>query len=113
MAKKEDKEEQESSDEKNLNRVSLIRCPTFEKKYVTRTIPFFTEFDVRITLSNEMINTDDGWATVADEMVILTPVAAKELMQQMVDIVAAFEEIHGPIKARPDKKLITSYTRGE
>lgn len=93
--------------------VPIVRGPGFDKKYVTRAIPFFTEFDVRITISNEMIDTGEVWAMVADEMIILTPTSAKELLEELGDVIKAYEEVNGPIKDRPKKRLLTTYTRQE
>ena len=53
----------------------------------------------------------DGWYTVADEMLILTPTSAKELVQELREAIEAFEEINGPIKERPSQKLLTTFTR--
>jgi len=91
----------------------MIRSPCFEKKYVTRIIPFFTEFDVRMNLCNETMKTEMGWNLVTDEMIILTPTAAKELLIELTDLIKAYEELNGPIKQRPQNKVITTFTRKE
>jgi len=96
-----------------LNETPVIRSPCFEKKYVTRVLPFFTEFDVRMTLCNETMKSELGWNLVADEMVILTPTAAKELCQELSDLLKAFEELNGPIRERSQKKVVTTFTTKE
>lgn len=93
--------------------IPIIRSPCFEKRYVTRVLPFFTEFDVRMTLCNEVMKTDTGWSLVADEMVIMTPTAAKELVLELTDMLKAFEELNGPIKTRPIQRLVTTFTQKE
>ena len=53
---------------------SLIKGPDFRKTYVTRTITFPTDFDIRITISNEATGKDGhNINIVVDEMLILTP----------------------------------------
>lgn len=104
---------EKKEDKKSYENVPMIRAPDFDKKYVTRAIPFFTEFDIRITISNESMDTGEGWCTVADEMLILTPTSAKELVKELEEAVIAFEEINGPIKKRPSKKLLTAFTKGD
>lgn len=109
MAQKENDE----SESKEMENVPMLRSPDFDKKYVTRAMPFFTEFDIRITLSNESMDTGEGWCTVVDEMLILTPTSAKELVKELDQAIKAYEEINGPIRERPSKKLLTTFTRGE
>ncbi|MBW1716885.1 MAG: hypothetical protein JRJ77_13850 [Deltaproteobacteria bacterium] len=99
--------------EEEIEEVSIIRGPNFEKRYVTRALPYFTEFDIRITVSNEIMNTGEGWFTVADETLIFTPTSAKELVEELKDIIDAYEEVNGPIKERPKKKLLTTFTKRE
>lgn len=103
----------EEREAENIGKVPIIRGPNFEKKYVTRAMPYFTEFDIRITISNESMDTGEGWFTVADEMLILTPTSAKELVKELMEAIEAFEEINGPIKERPSQKLLTTFTRRE
>ena len=91
----------------------LARAPEFFKTYATRTVPYITEFDIRIVLANETMGDDEGWCTVADGMVILTPLAAKELAGELMDLVTAWEELHGKIKGRKDRRIVTAFTREE
>ena len=92
---------------------TLVRSPDFEKIYVTKAIPFMTDFDLRILLTNEVVKTDTSWCTVADQMIILTPVAAKELMNELGACISAYEEIQGKIKPRLKNRIITRFERGE
>jgi hypothetical protein len=88
----------------------LVRAPSFHKTYVTRAIPFFTEFDVRIAVANEMMEAENGqWCTIADEMLILTPQAAKELASGLMTAVQAYEELNGAIKPRNAKRVLTQF----
>jgi len=96
-----------------LPEVPLLRLPTFEKKYATRAVPFFTEFDIRINLSNEQMKDEKDWVAVVDEMIILTPTAAKELRQALTSVIDEWEKVNGKIKERSTQKLITTYTRKE
>jgi len=89
----------------------LVRAPDFFKTYATRTIPYITEFDIRVVLANETMGDDEGWCTVADGMVILTPLAAKELAAELSDLVAAWEELHGKIKGRKGRRIVTTFSR--
>ncbi len=110
MPQKKEGEERKAED---VEMVPIIRAPNFDKRYVTRAMPYFTEFDIRITISNELMDTGEGWYTVADEMLILTPTSAKELVKDLGEALQAYEEINGPIKERPSKKLLTTFTREE
>lgn len=89
----------------------MARGPDFFKAYATRTVPYITEFDIRVVLANETMGDDEGWCTVADGMVILTPIAARELAAELADMVAAWEELHGKIKDRRGRRLVTTFTR--
>ena len=91
----------------------LMRGPDFEKTYATKAIPFMTDFDFRIVLTNEVMKTEAGWRTIADQMVILTPVAAKELVNELGACISAYEEMLGKIKPRNKTRIITTFERGE
>ena len=91
----------------------LMRGPDFEKIYATKAIPFMTDFDFRIVLTNEVMKTEAGWRTIADQMVILTPVAAKELVNELGACISAYEEMLGKIKPRNKTRIITTFERGE
>jgi hypothetical protein len=89
----------------------LARTPEFFKTYATRTIPFMTEFDIRVVLANETMGDDEGWCIVADGMILLTPLAAKELAAELTEMVAAWEELHGKIKGRKGRRIVTTFSR--
>lgn len=89
----------------------LARAPDFRKTYVTRTLPFITDFDVRVVIANEAMETDEGWCTVADGMLILTPVAAKELADDLQAVVQSWEELHGKIKGRTKQRILAEFRR--
>lgn len=99
-----DEEESDGPDE-----LPLIRAHDFGKKYATRVLTFPTEFDVRMILSNEVMEGDDGWCMVADEMVILTPIAAKELSSQLRELISYWEGMYGEIPVRPNRRMISSF----
>ena len=107
--KKADEEKETVEEEEEL--APLIRAPEFFKNYVTRTVPYMTEFDIRVVLANETMGDDEGWCTVADGMVILTPLAAKELVAELGDLVGAWEELHGKVKGRKGRRILTTFTR--
>ena len=89
----------------------LARAPDFFKTYATRTVPYLTEFDIRVVLANETMGDDEGWCTVADGMVILTPLAAKELATELDALVSAWEELHGKIRGRKGRRIVTTFSR--
>jgi hypothetical protein len=91
----------------------LARAPGFHKDYVTRTISFITDFDIRVVVANEAMETDEGWCTVADGMLILTPVAAKELAGDLQAAVQSWEELHGKIKGRTKQRVLAEFKREE
>ena len=89
----------------------LVRAPDFHKIYATRTVPFITDFDIRIVVANEMMETEGGWCTVADGTLILTPVAAKELADDLQAVVQSWEEFHGKIKGRTKQRVLAEFKR--
>jgi hypothetical protein len=89
----------------------LVRAPDFRKTYATRTLSFITDLDVRIVIANEAMQTDEGWCTVADGMLILTPVAAKELAGDLLAAVQSWEELHGRIKGRTGPRILAEFKR--
>ena len=89
----------------------LIRAPEFLKTYATRTVPYLTEHDIRVVLANETMGDEEGWCTVADGMVILTPLAAKELAAELNAIVSTWEELNGKIKGRKGRRIVTTFSR--
>ena len=69
MAKKKKKEAREESEDldetggenEDEELAPLIRAPEFFKTYATRTIPYLTEYDVRVVLANETMGDEEGW----------------------------------------------------
>ncbi len=88
----------------------MARAPDFFKVYATRTVPYLTEFDIRVVLANETMGDEEGWCTVADGMVILTPLAAKELATELDALVSAWEELHGKIRGRKGRRVVTTFS---
>ena len=91
----------------------LARASDFFKVYATRTVPYLTEFDIRVVLANETMGDDEGWCTVADGMVIMTPLAAKELATELDALVSAWEELHGKIRGRKGHRVVTTFSLEE
>ncbi len=89
----------------------LARAPEFLKTYATRAMPYLTEYDIRVILANETMGNEEGWCTVADGMVILTPLAAKELAAELNAIVSTWEELNGKIKGRKGRRIVTTFSR--
>ena len=89
----------------------LARTPEFHKTYSTRAMPFITEYDIRVVLANETMGNEEGWCTVADGMVILTPLAAKELAAELNALVSTWEELNGKIKGRKGRRIVTTFSR--
>jgi hypothetical protein len=95
-------------------RSSMIRGPDFRKTYVTRTVTFPTDFDIRIAVSNEAIGKDsENINIVVEEMLILTPTSAKELLNNLGKVVETYEKMFGAIKERPENRLLTEVGRSE
>jgi hypothetical protein len=86
---------------------SLVRSETFSKIYITRTLTTFTEFDFRIITMNEKTRIEDGEVYIADIMACLTPTSAKELNQQLTNLIEKYEEENGRIPSRPQKSIYT------
>lgn len=89
----------------------LVRAPDFHKLYATRAVPFITDYDVRIVVANETMETEGGWCTIADGALILTPVAAKELAGDLQSVIQSWEELHGTIKGRTKQRILTEFKR--
>lgn len=95
-------------------RSSMIKGPDFRKTYVTRTVTFPTDFDIRIAVSNEAIGKDsENINIVVEEMLILTPTSAKELLNNLGKVVETYEKMFGAIKERPENRLLTEVGRSE
>lgn len=111
----EDMEEVGSEDEAEFldeeDMPPLGRAPGFFKAYATRTVPYLTEYDIRVVVANETMGDDEGWCTVADGMVIMTPLAAKELLDELEALISTWEELHGKIRGRKGQRIVTTFSR--
>jgi hypothetical protein len=90
------------------DRIPIVRAEGFCKTYATRVLAMSTEYDIRLTLTNERVKVDGGPDFyVAEGMVILTPIAAKELHSQLGRLVREWERDHGSVEGRPGKARFT------
>jgi len=86
--------------------IPIVRPPGFQKTYSTRVLASRTEFDFRAVFANEKMQTDDGEEVfIGESLVILTPLAAKELAGQLDMLVKDWEKEHGAVKKRPRKSI--------
>jgi len=91
--------------EKMKINVSFARSPNFVKEYATKTVVQPTEYDIRISFLNEKIKENNyNEIMIIDSMMILTPIAAKELKQQLDEIISEWEK-KNPISPRPEKTI--------
>jgi hypothetical protein len=113
----EDTEEVDSEDDEEFideeDIPPLVRSPEFFKAYATRTVPYLTEYDIRVVVANETMGDDEGWCTVADGMIIMTPLAAKELLNELEALISTWEELHGKIRERKGRRIVTTFSREE
>lgn len=88
------------------SRTSIIRSPNFQKTYGTRVLVTRTEYDFRAILANEKLVSDRGEEVfVGESLVILTPLAAKELNKQLSALIEDWEKEYGMIKKRPSNSI--------
>ncbi len=80
------------------------RVPNFVKLYATNVKGGPTNQDFRFHVMNEKLKDENGWHFVSDAVVILTPVAAKNLKAMLDAYVAAYEQQHGPIETKYPKE---------
>lgn len=78
----------------------LYRVPNFVKLYATNVRGGPTNQDFRFHVMNEKLKDEDGWHFVSDALIILTPVAAKNLKAFLDTFLDAYEKDHGPIKTK-------------
>lgn len=92
------------------SQVGFGRAPYFQKHYATRVGVTRTEFDVRLNIMNEKLKDDETGeeVLVIDQMVIMTPLAAKELLEDLEKIIKEWEELH-PIQPRSDRSIYTKF----
>ncbi len=79
---------------------SIFRVPNFLKLYATNVKGGASNQDFRFQVMNEKLKDEDGWHFVSDALVILTPVAARNLKTLLDEYIIAFEKEHGPIKTK-------------
>jgi hypothetical protein len=85
---------------------SIIRSPNFQKTYGTRVLVTRTEYDFRAVLANEKLVSDRGEEVfIGESLVILTPLAAKELNKQLNVLIEDWEKENGTIKKRPSASI--------
>jgi hypothetical protein len=84
--------------------VPIIRAATFSKHYGTRVLSTSTEYDIRVLLANERLMDEDGTEFyIGETMWILTPTAAKELLENLKGLLKEWEKEMGKIKPRPEE----------
>ena len=94
--------------------IQIMRCPTFQKTYGTRALVTRTEYDFRVVLANEKMLSDGGEEIfVGESLVILTPLAAKELSTQLDVLIKSWEKAYGTIKKRPAESIYSNQSLPE
>jgi hypothetical protein len=94
--------------------MKIMRCPTFQKTYGTRALVTRTEYDFRVVLANEKMLSDSGEEVfVGESLVILTPLAAKELNSQLGRLIESWEKAYGTIKKRPAESIYSEQSLPE
>jgi len=88
--------------------VPIVRVEGFRKTYGTRVLAMRTEHDLRLMVANERVKAEGGGDFYLGEgMVILTPLAAKELVADLGRLVREWERDNGRIGDRPRTALLT------
>ena len=86
----------------------IVRAEGFRKTYGTRVLAMRTEHDLRFMIANERVTVEGGGDFYLGEgMVILTPIAAKELVADLGRLVREWERDNGRIGDRPRKAMLT------
>jgi len=86
----------------------VVRAEGFLKTYGTRVLVMRTEFDLRLLVTNELVHAEEGGEFyISESMVILTPLAAKELASDLGRTVRDWERDQGRIEDRPRKSRFT------
>lgn len=89
---------------KDSSDIPILRTDGFSKWYGTRVLLMRTEFDFRAIVANEKMMDDDGNEFfIGESMFILTPIAAKELSNQLKKEIREWEKEHGKIETRLKK----------
>ena len=101
-----DKCEECQPEKEGGRKIGFARAPYFQKHYATRVVVSQTEYDLRLELMNEKIKTEDTPEEIfiIDQMIILTPLAAKELSEQLEKVIKQWEDSN-PIQPRPDRSI--------
>ncbi len=86
----------------------VVRAEGFCKTYGTRVLVMRTEYDLRLLIANEVVKAEQGGEFyLGESMVVLTPVAAKELASDLAKMVREWERDHGKIDDRPRTSRFT------
>lgn len=94
--------------------IQIVRAPLFQKTYGTRALVTRTEYDFRVVLANEKMLSDSGEEfLVGESLVILTPLAAKELCTQLDRLIKDWEKAYGSIKKRSADSLYSEQSLPE
>jgi len=86
------------------------RTIPFNKIYATNLIGYWTEYDFRMELFNEKINTvakegKEEWTFISEGLVIMTPLAAKKLNKLLTGKIKEYESEKGEITETPAEIL--------
>lgn len=92
----------------NKSKYPILRPDNFQKTYGTRVLVMKTEYDFRAIFANEKMIDDEGQEfLIGETMVILTPIAAKELYKELNKQIREWEHEHGTIKKRVEESVYT------
>jgi|SRR5206468_8022815 len=83
---------------KRPGKPALYRVPNFTKLYATNVQGGPTNQDFRFHVMNEKLRDEDGWHSVSDALIILTPAAAKNLLRLLETFIRRYEKDHGPVQ---------------
>src|SRR2546425_11404381 len=90
---------------KRPGKPALYRVANFTKLYATNVQGGPSNQDFRFHVMNEKLQDEDGWHPVSDALVILTPVAAKNLWRLLDAFIKKYEKDHGPVKTEFETEL--------
>lgn len=98
-ARKTDRKKRASSPESSSRRERVVlRSPSFTKLYATNVLVRHTDVDFRIDFFNEKMHiSEKEMAYVSEAIAILTPEAAKILLETLQRELSLFEEAEGAI----------------
>ena len=94
---------------KKIDSSVIFRAPNHKKYYVTNVSGGITDQDFRFELLNEKIkDSKTNWKYISDSMIILTPVGAKRLFEELKKNLDIWENENGKISVESkDKHIIT------